>query len=1205
MARLILALAALFATALGAPQASANDPIAEAAMLDRQAEALYQQGRYADAELRYKRTLAIREKAFGPNHPDVATSLSNLAVVYEAEGRPAAAEPLLWRSLVVREQTLGLNHPDVAASLNNLASVYLDEGRPTDAEPLLRRALAIREKALGPNNPDLGPSLNNLASVYQAEGRYADAESLLQRSLAIREKTLGPNHPAVAVGLNNLAVVYESEGRSTDAVPLLQRSLAIREKALGPDHPDVAEGVSNLAVAYRGLGRSADAEALFKRALAMREKVLGPNHPDVATSLGNLALQYQDEGRYADAEPLYQRAVAILVKALGPRTPTVAEIQNNLAALYQDQGRYPEAEPLLQQVLAIQEGALGRDHPSVALTLNNLALLYQEQGHYDRGEQLLRRAQAIQEKASGPDSQAVAKTLSNLASLYRDQGRNGEAEPLFSRVLAIWEKTLGPDHPDLAQSLTNLAGIYLEQGRYAPAEPLLMRALAIEDKALGPDHPLRALTLNSLAAAHLKQGEYDEAERLLQRAVAIEEKAVGPEHPDVVTNGLQNLALVYLARSRYADAEPILKRTVAIQEKALGPDHPSLALSLNNLALLYQAQGQYAEVEPILRRVLAIQEKALGPDHPTVALGLNNLAAFYFTRGQFDQVLSPAGRAVDIMARHLSIAAAQRSGAGLAEQRAARDYFTHYVLFADAVAKSAPDRRPAIEAETFRVAQLAQASSTGIAVAATAARLAAGGGPRGAMIRERQDLVQTWEQLDEALAKAASGAPSDRQAAEQASLRASSEQTSRRLDALDARIAAEFPGYAEFSNPQPVTVDAARTLLADDEALLVFLTTDDDAWLWVVRQSGLGWYHIGIGGKALTTEVTALRARLDPQLNPALAAFPALRAHALYQKLIGPALPMLAGADRLMIVPDGALQSLPITVLVTRPPVQDPERLEDHRAVAWLARDYAVTVLPSVSSLVSLRRYANPDRAPERFLGVGNPVLTGRPVQRNNVVLTDLYRGGSVDIESIRGLPALPETEAELRAIASILGATDNDLLLGARASEPVLRQMPLDRYRIIEFATHGLMAGDLPELGEPALVLSPPPKATPDDDGLLTASKIATLRLNADWVVLSACNTAAGDGTPDAGGLSGLAKAFFYAGSRSLLVSHWPAWSKATVQLTTAAFGEFTRDPSAGRAEALRRAMLAMLDPASPPEFAHPAAWAPFVLAGEGGARR
>jgi len=148
-------------------------------------------------------------------------------------------------------------------------------------------------------------------------------------------------------------------------------------------------------------------------------------------------------------------------------------------------------------------------------------------------------------------------------------------------------------------------------------------------------------------------------------------------------------------------------------------------------------------------------------------------------------------------------------------------------------------------------------------------------------------------------------------------------------------------------------------------------------------------------------------------------------------------------------------------------------------------------------------------------------------------------------------------------------------------------------------------VSGELRALAEPALVLTPPAEVTPDYDGLLTTSKIATLKFNADWVVLSACNTAAGDGTPDAGGFSGLAKAFFYAGARSLLVSHWPVKSAAAVQLTTGAFAELANDPTIGRAEALRRSMMAMLDPANPPEFAHPLEWAPFVLTGEGGAGR
>ena len=157
-----------------------------------------------------------------------------------------------------------------------------------------------------------------------------------------------------------------------------------------------------------------------------------------------------------------------------------------------------------------------------------------------------------------------------------------------------------------------------------------------------------------------------------------------------------------------------------------------------------------------------------------------------------------------------------------------------------------------------------------------------------------------------------------------------------------------------------------------------------------------------------------------------------------------------------------------------------------------------------------------------------------------------------------------------------------------------------LDDYRIVHFATHGLVAGEIKGLAEPALVLSLPATATEADDGLLTASEVAGLKLNADWVVLSACNTAAGE-KPGAEALSGLARAFFYAGTRALLVSHWPVVSEAAVKLTTGVFAALKSNPTIGRAEALRRSMLALIDGDAPHER-HPAYWAPFIVVGEGG---
>ena len=199
-----------------------------------------------------------------------------------------------------------------------------------------------------------------------------------------------------------------------------------------------------------------------------------------------------------------------------------------------------------------------------------------------------------------------------------------------------------------------------------------------------------------------------------------------------------------------------------------------------------------------------------------------------------------------------------------------------------------------------------------------------------------------------------------------------------------------------------------------------------------------------------------------------------------------------------------------------------------------------------------------------------------------------------------RNCPTPPTNSTRSRRISAFPPA---DIHLGEDASETTVKRAPLADYSIVYFATHGLVAGDVKGVAEPSLVLSIPKQPSEFDDGLLTASEVAQLKLNADWVVLSACNTIAGD-KPGAEALSGLARSFFYAGARALLVSHWAVDSEAATRLATSTFDRLKADPKLGRAEALRQAMLAYLNDASSPRNAYPALWAPFALIGEGAAR-
>ena len=224
------------------------------------------------------RALVPHAEALGSHFPpgeqpeDLARAQNQVALFLVSQGDYAQALPLQQRALAITETARGPDHPDTAIRLDNLALTYSDLGRPADALPLQQRALAITETARGPDHPSTAIRLDNLAATYSDLGRHSDALPLQQRALAITEAALGPDHPDTALRLNNLALTYCDLGRHSDALPLQQRALAITETALGPDHPSTAIRLNNLAATYRDLGRPADALPLEERARQIRQR---------------------------------------------------------------------------------------------------------------------------------------------------------------------------------------------------------------------------------------------------------------------------------------------------------------------------------------------------------------------------------------------------------------------------------------------------------------------------------------------------------------------------------------------------------------------------------------------------------------------------------------------------------------------------------------------------------------------------------------------------------------------------------------------------------------------------------------------------------------------------------------------------------------------------------------------------------------------
>jgi CHAT domain-containing protein len=771
-----------------------------------------------------------------------------------------------------------------------------------------------------------------------------------------------------------------------------------------------------------------------------------------------------------------------------------------------------------------------------------------------------------------------------------------------------------------ANNFLGIAGYHLAlDGRLAEGEAKVRQALLAQLRLVGRYNQTVVLNMMRLADILRDENRAEEAEALARIGLETYRALGVPETSPQYVGGLRVLGSAQGYQKRFDEQKKRYDDIVRLTADWLPGARETLIYSPARLAALYRL-GQIEECVQIARDGVAAYARRFGDKHPETALVRGYLAAGLAKLGRDQEALREFAEAMPVLTAPTGREMQPTSG---------RFGQTRIVIesFIDLLTRVwTPIEKASAVEQAFGYAELLRGTAVQSAIAASTARMTIDDAELAGLARREQDLRKLIAARLNALNAVLALPPAERDDKAEAALRQELPRLQAEQGAMLEDLARRFPNYAGLISPRPPSVAQLRAALKPGEAFLSIYSGNDRTYVWVFRQDGaVEFASVPLGTDALRKKVGKLREALEPNVATIddIPAFDTALAHELYELLLKPVEAGWKPAHTIIVAANGALGMLPLSLLVTRDFKPGPEMTPfgEYRAAAWLARTHAVVSVPSAATFRLLRTLPVGSADRRALIGFGDPVFSREQLAEAAPSTPATMRGvplrlrsapkiGSAHSATLAALPRLPDTREELTAVASVMKVDPKAVLhLGPAANVQAVEAARLSDYRVVMFATHGLVAGELDGLTQPALALSAPEVAHVPGDGLLTAEGVLSLKLDADWVVLSACNTGLGvDAAAEAA--SGLGRAFFYAGSRSLLVTNWPVHSASARELVSGLFRRQSEAPSLSRAEALRRTELALIDgpgftdDTGKPMFsyAHPLFWAPYSVIGDGG---
>ncbi|MFZ4474657.1 MAG: tetratricopeptide repeat protein [Saprospiraceae bacterium] len=1024
---------------------------------------------------------------------------------------------------------------------------YVKSRKLKEADELGKVILSIYTQTLGADSKEVANTWHQIGIIQFFQTNYNAAIDIWETTLRIRLKVFGNEHPDVAWSYNNLGAAYNKKGDFEKSIAFHQNALNMRIKLLGKDHLDIAASYNNLGINYKDLGKFDQAIVYYEQSLAIRIKVLGPAHIDVADSYNNLGTSYFNKGEYDKCGAYHLKALEIRKAKLGATHPSVADSYNNLAINYSIKGANDQALECFQNSLNIRLKYWKPDHPELADSYNNIGTVYFYNGDFEKALRFQQKSLDIRIKSLGPDNRRLMLSYSSFGLLYRHLGDYQKSIDYFKKGIDVLLKTLGPDHVDLSASYTNIAGAYYDLGDYQTAELYYQKALDLLLKAFNPDHADVGALYDNIATVYNAKGKYDKAIATSKKALEIQGKTFGAVHPKMALTHY-NLGNCYRAKGE--DEAAFSAYAKAIQASGF---------SKNNLE-------QINAVEILLSALQSSSEI---------------MAARYAVSG--DQTL--LNKWNDLVRQALMVLEyQQRSFQG----EGSKSFYQnkHFGVYEQAIKMSLTQfkLKPAeiLLQNAFTFAEKSKATLLQAQIkSANASNFA--GIPDSLLQRERDLRVDiTWlEKQRQALF--------DRGIAETDTnvLQIGSAIFDLKLDyeALIHRFESDYRKYyrLKYDLSTVSLQEIQHQLLNKNQALLEYFVGDSSVYLFVVRRDTVivrevrrdfpleDWvaqYRQGLYGYHTIEKSAQTKALYEKCLAQYME-----YAQKLYNKLVAPVQKDLL--EQVILAPDGLLNYVPFDALLTAAP-KDPNNF---KKFPYLCNKHQFSYTYSATLLKDMRNK-------EHYQKPEQPFLAFAPFYRGNTAVLDTMF--KYDDLMRKDLHPLDFSGPEVAAASTIMGG---EMVVGGDATKARFMQMA-SNYRMLHLATHGHADN---RLGVYAFLAF---AETNDsiDHGLLYVKDLYNMELNADLVVLSACETGIGKLQRGEGVIS-LARAFAYAGAKSIVTTLWEVNDQNTSRLIQYFYRELQLGNAKDKAWSLARKRYIKEQSVG---ACHPFYWAAFVPIGD-----